>query len=297
MPRMKRLILGLIGLALVGAGLVLFLTRPDRVAEADLAGLTGDPMRGETLFHLGGCAGCHAAPGAKDAARLVLAGGVALPSPFGTFHAPNISSDPDQGIGGWDLDDFASAMRHGTSPDGAHYYPSFPYTSYARVPLQDLADLFAYLGTLPASATPSVPHDVPFPFNIRLGLGLWKALNLDPAPVLDRTDLSEAAARGRGMVEGLGHCGECHTPRDALGGLDLSHWLQGAPNPSGTGRIPALAGHEWAADEIAEYLKSGFTPDFDSAGGAMVEVIENTARLSDGDRAAIAAYIKALPKP
>ena len=294
---MKRLFLSLIGLAILVAGLVLFLTRPERVDVNAVATLSGDAARGERLFHLGGCTSCHAAPGAKGTDRVVMAGGVALASPFGTFYAPNISPDPAHGIGNWTLADFASAMRYGTSPDGAHLYPAFPYTCYARVPLTDLADLFAYLQILPPSAVENKPHDLPFPFNVRLGLGLWKALNLDPAPVIDPGSLSDEARAGQRLAEGLGHCGECHTPRDVFGGLDRSRWLQGAPNPTGDGKIPALAGHEWSAEEIAEYLKSGFTPSFDSAGGAMAEVVENTASLSDEDRAAIAAYIKALPKP
>lgn len=296
---MRRRQLVSFAIAAIAAAVAVFwiATAPRHIDRRDLDGLVGDPARGAQLFDLGGCAACHAPAGSKDADRLVLRGGVALASPFGTFYAPNISPDPAHGIGGWTLAEFVDAMRYGTAPDGGHYYPAFPYTSYGRVPLGDLADLKAFLDTLPASDVASLPHDVPFPFNIRRSLGGWKLLFLSSAPVVPEAGLSAQALRGRAMVEGLGHCGECHTPRGALGNLDYSRWMQGAPNPTGKGKIPALAGHDWSAGDIAEYLKSGFTPEFDSAGGAMAEVVENTARLSDDDRAAIAAYLKALPAP
>ncbi|MXU65982.1 c-type cytochrome [Oceanomicrobium pacificus] len=290
-------------LALLGlAGLALFwvLTRPERIDPDVLAGLAGDAARGERIFHLGGCASCHAAPEAEGEARLVLAGGRRLASPFGTFVAPNISSDPEHGIGGWTAEDLVNAMQFGTSPEGTHFYPAFPYTSYRRMDLGDIVDLHAYLGTLPPDATPSVGHDLPFPFTIRRGLGLWKRLHLKDGPVLPPESLSAEAQAGQVLVEGGGHCGECHTPRGLTGGLALGNWLAGAANPSGEGRIPDITPGpdgigDWSVADIAGYLTTGFTPEFDSVGGEMVEVVKNMAALPEADVQAIAAYLAEVP--
>lgn len=290
---MRKLLKILMILAVLGLAAFWFPTRPSRVDPAALAGLSGDVARGETVFWAAGCASCHAAPRAEGASRTTLSGGMAFPSPFGTFHAPNISPDPTHGIGNWSVTDLANAMLHGTSPQGAHYYPAFPYTSYARAALQDVADLHAYVMTLPASAIPSLPHDVGFPFNIRRTLGGWKLLFAGSGWV---TDVPPEHERGRYLVEALGHCGECHTPRNALGGLDYDRWLQGAPDPSGKGRVPAITPDrlDWSARDIAAYLATGFTPEFDSAGGHMADVVQNMAHLPESDLAAIAAYLKAL---
>ena len=288
----RALIGGLAALALAAAA-GLWLTRPQPLPAAALSSVTGDAARGAVVFAAAGCASCHRAPEALDGPLL---GGRAFASPFGTFYAPNITPDPQAGIGGWSDLELASAILRGVSPEGAHYYPAFPYTTYQRAEVQDVADLVAHLRSLPADPTPSRAHDVGFPFNIRASLGGWKLLFSDDGWVLDG-ELTEAQARGRYLVEALGHCGECHTPRNALGGLDRGRWLAGAPNPAGTGTIPNItpARLGWSDGEIAEYLKSGFTPDFDSAGGEMFEVVQNTAQLTDADRAAIAAYLKAVP--
>ena len=293
---MLRLLSGLALVAAAGLALGYAMTRPRPLPAADVAGLTGDPAAGERVFWASGCASCHAAPGATEDDRLVLSGGMRLASPFGTFVAPNISPDPDHGIGGWSLQDFASAVKRGVSPEGTHLYPAFPYTTYTRMELQDIADLKVFMDRLPASDRANEPHEIGFPFNQRMLLGPWKLLNLDSAWVM--VDPSDAeTARGRYLVEAMGHCGECHTPRNPIGGLDLGRWMGGAPNPSGKGRIPNItpAALDWSAGDIAYYLKSGFTPDFDSAGGEMSEVVTNMAHLPEADLAAIAAYVKALP--
>lgn len=279
-----------------GASALWVLSAPEPLSPAAMDGLTGDTERGRIAFAAAGCASCHTAPDAASADAPVLAGGQAFVSDFGTFYAPNISSDPTHGIGGWSDYEIANAVLRGLSPDMAHYYPAFPYTSYIHMDLQDVADLTAYMRTLPADATPSRDHDVGFPFNVRRALGLWKQAFVTDDWVMDLPD-DDTFGRGRYLVEGPGHCAECHTPRNALGALDRSAWMAGAPNPSGEGRIPnitpgALA---WTQSDIAAYLQSGFTPDFDSAGGSMAHVIRNTAQLTDDDRRAIAAYLKALP--
>ncbi|MCV6592723.1 MAG: cytochrome c [Silicimonas sp.] len=286
---------GLIFLSTLGAlalGAALWFTRPERVDLASLALPEGDAARGETVFWAAGCASCHKANGSDT--PLVLAGGQRFASDFGTFLAPNISPDPIHGIGEWTVEDFANAVWKGTSPEGRHYYPAFPYTSYARMSPGDLADLWAFFQTLPHSDSPSLPHELGFPFNIRASLGGWKILFAGvgftgPAP-------SPQIERGRYLVEALGHCAECHTGRNLLGGLDRANWLKGAPNPSGQGRIPGItpAQLKWSETDIAYYLETGFTPDFDSAGGKMADVISGLSQLPPEDRAAIAAYLKAL---
>lgn len=294
---LRRALLWMMAVAVVGAAAGWFLTEPGTEPEGALPNVAGDAERGREIFTIGGCVSCHAAPDAKGEQKLVLTGGRSFVTEFGTFYAPNISPDPEAGIGTWRAVDFVNAMKHGVSPEGRHYYPAFPYTSYARIKIEDLLDLWAYMKSLPMSAEANTPHAVGFPFSIRRGLGLWKRLYLDPAPVMQ---VGADLERGRYLVEGPGHCGECHTPRSAIGGPDLSRWLAGAPNPDGEGTIPNLtpAGEDiasWSEGDIAEYLKSGFTPDFDTVGGSMADVVENTGLLSDEDRLAIARYLKAIP--
>ena len=287
-------VIGFVAVALAGAGW--WITMPERVDPADYAGLIGVPGRGAVVFHAGGCASCHSSEGASAEGKLVLSGGRAFVSDFGTFHAPNISQDPDHGIGGWSVTDLATAMRHGTSPEGRHYYPAFPYAAYARVTAQDIADLHAYLITLPADATPDRPHDLRFPFTLRRGLGVWKALYVTDDWMVTG-DLTETEARGRYLAEALGHCAECHTPRGPLGGLVRDRWMAGAPNPSGQGTIPNItpAKLDWSEADLIAYFTSGFTPEYDTAGGSMAAVVESLAQLPEADRAAVAAYLKLLP--
>ncbi len=292
---------GLFALAvLAGFAVFWWLTRPAQLSPQTLAVLqshSADPVNGEAVYWAAGCASCHAQPGLEPNAptedRLRLTGGHAFATPFGVFHAPNISMHPTEGIGRWTLPEFARAVMLGVSPGGSHYYPAFPYTTYARATPDDIADLWAFWQSLPIDATPSQPHDVGFPFNIRRGLGLWKLLNLNENYVVEDTD-DPHLTRGRYLVEGLGHCAECHTPRDVLGGLDRSRWLEGAPNPAGEGRVAALPPTGWSAEDIAAYLQSGFTPSFDVVGGSMADVVANLSRIAPEDRAAIAGYLLAF---
>lgn len=287
---------------LAGAAAFWFLTMPQRL-DAETAALLekGDAARGERIFWAGGCTSCHARPKSEGDARLELAGGLELKTPFGTFVPPNISSDPQDGIGSWSAEEFGSAMLRGVSPDGRHYYPAFPYASYIRMKPSDVADLYAFMKTLPAVQGRAADNSLSFPFNVRRGLGLWKLLFLNPDPVVALPpDASEAAKAGQYLVEGPGHCGECHTPRDLAGGTDTSRWLAGARAAEGTGNVPNITPDDqgigsWSAGDIAGYLETGFTPDFDSVGGAMVEVQKNMAQLPAADREAIAAYLKAVP--
>ena len=257
--------------------------------------------KGKRIFYAGGCTSCHAKPGSQGEARLQLAGGLQLKTPFGIFVPPNISQDAKDGIGAWSEEDLANAMLKGVSPGGEHFYPAFPYASYARMKPSDIADLYAFLKTLPAVAGKAPGHTLGFPFNIRRGIGLWKLLYLSPQPVIALAEgTPDKVMAGRYLVEGPGHCGECHTPRDLAGGTKKAEWLAGATAAEGSGIVPNITSGEggigdWSEADIANYLETGFTPDFDSVGGAMVDVQRNMAQLTPEDRAAIAAYLKAAP--
>lgn len=273
-----------------------WLTKPNPLKAADVQGLTGDPSHGELVFLATGCASCHMADGASGSAELVLSGGQSFPSDFGTFKAPNISQDPEFGIGNWSLLDLANAVTRGVSPQGEHYFPALPYASYAKMQLQDVADLYTYLKTLPADPSPSQAHDLAFPFNIRASLGAWKLLFMSDDWALPG-NLPPTADRGRYIAEAMAHCGECHSPRNLFGAMQTSRWLAGAPNPSGKGNIPGLTPDQltWDAEEIVTYLTTGFTPDYDSVGGHMAHVVENFSKLPPDYATAVAAYLKALP--
>jgi mono/diheme cytochrome c family protein len=230
--------------------------------------------------------------------RLKLGGGLALPSPFGTFYIPNISPDPDDGIGRWSEADFVTAVLKGTSPAGSHYFPAFPYTSYQHARIEDVRDLFAYLKTLAPVTGKVRDHDVPFPFNIRRNIGVWKFLFMDGKPFVPDAAQSVSWNRGAYLVNGLGHCAECHSPRNFLGAIAAAQRFAGGPNPEGEGWVPNITQKgidDWSAKDIAYFLETGQMPDGDNAGGSMARVIKNTSQLSPGDREAIAEYLKSLP--
>lgn len=299
---LKKLAGGLILLIAAGVAGGWYLSAPVRLDPQAVAQLgPGDPLKGKRIFFAGGCTSCHAGPKAEGDARFELAGGVQLKTPFGTFVAPNISQDKTDGIGAWSAEDLANAMLKGVSPSGNHYYPAFPYVSYARMKPTDIADLYAFLKTLPAVAGKTADHQLSFPFNVRRGIGLWKQLYLDDQPVVAFPEGAPAEIlAGRYLVEGSGHCGECHTPRSFTGGTDKSQWLAGATAAEGEGIVPNITQGEgglgdWSQGDTASFLETGFTPDFDSTGGSMVDVQKNMAELTPEDRNAIAAYLKAIP--
>jgi mono/diheme cytochrome c family protein len=290
----KLLILAVI-LGVIGLAAFWVLTRPAVVEASALGSHTPNPDNGRTMFFAGGCASCHAT-NKDDATR--LGGGLGLKSPFGTFYVPNISSDRKDGIGQWTEAQFVTAMLKGTSPDGSHYYPSFPYTSYQRLRIEDLRDLFAYLKTLQPVQGKARSHDLPFPLTVRRTLGGWKLLFLDGEPF--RPDPARSAEWNRGayLVNGLGHCAECHSPRNLLGGIVASQRFAGGPNPEGEGWVPNITQarlKDWSESDVEEVLATGITPDGESVGSNMRAVVRNTSQLPAADRAAIATYIKSLP--
>lgn len=293
---MKRLGTAFTGLVLIGLATFSLVTQPRPTSTEVFATLTGDPVHGELVYTAAGCGSCHMAPGARGDAQMVLSGGQKFASPFGDFLAPNISTDQVQGIGGWTLPQFATAVMDGISPENEHYYPAMPYTAYGKMLPQDLTDLKAYMDGLAASDIASLPHEVGFPFNIRRTLGGWKLLFQNRNFVVSG-ELSLEVDRGRYIVEAMSHCGECHTPRNILGGLKTARWMGGAPNPSGPGTIPNITPGTltWDAQDIFTFLTTGFTPDFDSVGGSMAHVVDNMAKLPVSDVWAVVAYLKALP--
>ena len=292
---LRRLVVLALIAAVVGFGVFWVVTIPTTVPASALAPHTPNLDNGKTMFLIGGCASCHATPGQDDKTK--LGGGFGLKSPFGTFYTPNISPDPSQGIGKWTEADFVTAMVKGTSPDGRHYFPAFPYTSYQRIGTGDLRDLFAYLKTLPAVQDKSKPHDVSFPFNLRRTLGGWKFLFLDAKPFEGDPTKDAAWNRGAYLVNGPGHCAECHSPRNILGGIIASQRFAGGPAPDGDDFVPNITqkGLSMSHEQVVRLLETGETPDGDTVGGEMGKVVANTGKLSAEDRAAIATYIKSLP--
>lgn len=255
-----------------------------------------DLSNGELLVNAGGCSSCHGSVDQGKPDRQRLGGGLELVSPVGAFYVPNISSHPEDGIGGWTATDFLNAMQKGVSPSGKHYYPSFPYTSYARMKASDLLDMQAWLAGLPPVAGKAPDHQLSFPWSFRPAIGIWKRLFLNRDAVVDLSSQATELRRGQYLVEGPGHCGECHTPRNFAQAMDVRQWLAGAPDPGGEGRVPNLVEglEDWTADDIAYYLETGMDPDYDAVGGDMVSVQENISRLPDSDRDAIGKYLKAL---
>lgn len=255
--------------------------------------------RGAYLFRAGLCAGCHT--DVKGGGQ-PLAGGAVLVTPFGTFRGPNITPDPDHGIGRWTDADFIRAMREGVAPDGRHYYPAFPYTAFTLIADADLLALKAYIFSLPPAAAPSRAHDLSFPFGFRWLMWVWKWLNFTPGPFVPDPARSTDWNRGAYLVEGPGHCGECHTPRGFLGGMDRGMAYAGtADGPEGK-VVPNITPDgetgigSWSAVDLTYFLDTGILPDGDVAGGLMDAVIrEGTGRLSPEDRSAIAVYLRALP--
>jgi mono/diheme cytochrome c family protein len=265
-----------------------------RSASADQAQLD----RGAYIFTAADCASCHTNVKANGP---LLAGGRPLKTPFGTFYSPNITPDPEHGIGRWNDADFVRALREGVAPDGSHLYPVFPYTSFSRMTDQDMLDLKAYIFSLPPVAQPNREHEIDFPFGWRFTLGVWKLLNFTEGAFVPDPAKDAEWNRGAYLVEALAHCGECHTPRDWLGGLDQSRAFAGTTDGPDGDKVPNITPDKetgiggWSRADILRVLKTGMLPDFDAVGSAMGEVVQTTSRLTDADRQAIAVYLESLP--
>jgi len=301
----RKALLALFLVSVAGLAVFYFLTMPVAVPAAALPEHAPDLANGKYLFTAGGCAECHAAPlegcddlKIKDAESLT--GGRCLKTVFGTFNVPNISPDKETGIGTWTTLDFITAMKRGIAPDGTYLYPAFPYTSYQHMTYDDLIDLKAYLDSLPAVKSDVPPSKLRFPFNIRRGLGLFNRLYVDGKSFTPHPGASAKVNRGAYLVRGAGHCSECHSPRNLLGGIVKDREFAGAPSLEDRGSAPNITPSEdgigdWSEGDIAYLLETGNTPDFDVIGETMAPVQRNMAKLAPEDREAIAAYIKSLP--
>ena len=294
---LRKLAILVVILVVIGAAVFWFVTIPVTVPASALGAYTANLENGKTMFYAGGCASCHMSPNQDDKTK--LGGGRPLKSPFGTFYAPNISSDAKDGIGGWNEANFVTAMWKGTSPDGKHYYPAFPYTSYQRMQLNDVRDLFAYLKTLPPVSGKVRDHDLPIYFKIRRLLGGWKWLFLDGERFTPDPNRPSNWNRGAYLVNGPSHCAECHSPRNMLGAIIEDQRFAGGPDPEGgDGSVPNItqAGiKDYSEKDIEKILTTGDLPSGDSVGGSMAKVVGNVSQIPEADRAAIATYIKTLP--
>jgi mono/diheme cytochrome c family protein len=279
---------GTAALALVLALLV------SAVARADQAQLD----RGAYLFTAADCGACHT--NVKEKGPL-LAGGRPLKTPFGTFYTPNITPDPDTGIGRWSDADFKLALRRGVSPGNDHYFPVFPYGSFTKMTDPDILDLKAYIFSLPAVSHPNREHDIDFPFGWRFSVWFWKQLNFTEGPLAPEPARSPEWNRGAYLVEALAHCGECHTPRGWFGGLETSLAMSGTTDGPDGQKVPNITPDadtgigSWSAKDIVRVLRTGQLPDGDFVGSAMGEVVNGTSKLTDADRQAIAVYLLSLP--
>ena len=256
----------------------------------------GDARRGQYLAQISGCRACHTA---TTAGAMPYAGGRALKTLFGTFYGPNITPDPQAGIGRWTEDDFIRAMREGRRPDGAHLFPAFPYPSFTKIRDDDLRDLWAFLRTLAPSRQANRKHDLMFPFSSRSLVITWKKLYFKPGPMTDDPRQTPLVNRGAYIVQALSHCGECHTPRNLLGGPDQDRFLAGTKSGPEGKAVPNLTPaklKKWSDAELKDFLLTGLTPEGDVTAETMGEVVRDaTSRMTPNDLAAVIAYLRSLP--
>ena len=280
-------------LALAGAGFAALVYWPIG-AEPKLSSLEGDVQKGAYLARMSGCIACHS--NTKGGGK-PLAGGYEIPTNFGRFYSPNLTTDDEFGIGTWSIEDFSKAVRQGVSPNGEPYYPSFPYAFYAGFSDQDIADLWAAFQTVPAVAEPSKSHEMMPPFNWRAGLKLWRSLYFKQEAYTSEPTKSAAWNRGRYIVEAAAHCGACHTPRNLLGARQTELALSGSDQLPGGGSAAAITSEQlkqsgWTISSLKYALQTGLMPDGDVFGSSMGQVIrDQTAFLSEQDREAIAIYL------
>jgi mono/diheme cytochrome c family protein len=254
---------------------------------------------GEYLVHAGGCIDCHTA---EDKAAVPLAGGRSIETPFGIFYSPNITPDVETGIGAWSDDDFVNAFWLGENPDGDHYFPAFPYTSYTGISRADLLAMKAYLFSLEPVRQDTPEHELNWYLSTRMAAGAWKLKNFEPGRFISDAGKSDQWNRGAYLVRHLGHCGECHTPRGSLGALHFDRELAGYSGGPDGEKIPNITPHredgigKWSASDIDYFLEIGMLPDGDFTGSAMSAVIDNnTGKLTPEDRAAMVIYLQSLP--
>jgi mono/diheme cytochrome c family protein len=252
--------------------------------------------RGQYLAVVADCAACHTKPGGKP-----FAGGVALKTPFGTLVGPNITPDPDAGIGAWTDDQFVAALHDGRGRGGIRLFPAMPYPAYTKMTREDALAIRAYLQTIAPEPDKIEANRLPFPLSIRFNMAVWNALNFNPGRIEPDSSKSAEWNRGRYLVDALGHCGTCHTPKTLLGADNVSAYLQGgplqgwfAPNITADSR-KGVGG--WSIDEIVRYLKTGVSPDSIATGDMTEEIVHSSSKMTDSDLKTIAVYLKSLVTP
>ncbi len=264
------------------------------LSGAVAASAQGNAANGQYLAKAAGCVGCHTV---NKAGSTPFAGGRALETPFGIFYGPNITPDRETGLGSWSDEDFKRAIRLGERRDGSHYFPAFPYPSFTGMSDSDIQDLWAYLKTLPPAKQVNRDHELRFPYNLRFLVTGWKLMFFTPGPVAPPASTNAAVSRGAYLVGVLGHCSECHTPRNFLGGPDKKEMFAGAKIPEG--KVPNLTPtrlKKWSDAELTEYLMTGIAPNGDVVAEPMSEVVTNTtSKLTSADMAAMIAFLRSLP--
>ncbi len=302
---MKRIIAAGIIAAGVAATAGWIAGAPQPSDAASLAAHQPDIENGKRLYTASGCLSCHL-PAKDDAGadKSLPSGGHALVTPVGTFYPPNITPDPDSGIGGWTGIQFIDAVKHGISPQGRNLLPAFPYTSYIHMSDADVLDIKAYMDTLTpvqaANRAPDLLFGLPVETIMRRGVGLWKKVALQTGAFANDPARDDVWNRGQYLVTGPGHCGECHTPRNLFMAMDMSNWMAGGPHPEGQGNVPSLRtlkqrGRFKDVNDLATALEFGETLGYDKmSSGGMAAVQSNMAKLPAEDRIAIATYLMSL---
>lgn len=297
----KRNIRVLAFLAALGLAAFWLLSQPRPLALADIPAHTPDAANGEIFYNAGGCLACHKpGPELKGVDPALPAGGYLFKTPAGTLYPPNLTPDKATGIGGWSDLDFVNAVKRGISPSGRHYVPAFPYTSYAAMRTEDVLDIKAYLMTLQPVTSPRRTPDLPLAALMRRCIGLWKWFGLNTKIRQTDPTQSESWNRGSYLVNGPGHCAECHTPRNLIMARDNSRAFMGGPHPDGDGKVPSLRdligrGRYKDAGDIASALQHGEILGYDKvSSGGMGQVQRNLAKLPEADIQAIAVYLASL---
>ena len=300
MPR-ARVLTSIAVLAVAGLAVAWGMSAPHPLTAAEVPAHTPDIANGKELFNAAGCLSCHKpGPDLKNVDASLPAGGTPFKTPVGTFYPPNLTPDPETGIGKWTDAEFVNAVQRGVSPEGENLIPAFPYTSYARMKTSDVLDIKAYLDSLTPVVAPEKPAQIPAPWLLRRGVGIWKHLGFDTAQW--QPDPSKPAEWNRGayIANGPGHCNECHTPRNLFMAFDWSKQFQGGPHPGGEGKVPSLRdligrGKYTDASDLATAFQNGETMGYEHmSSGGMGEVQTNLSKLAEPDVQAVADYIASL---
>ena len=288
-------------LVVLGLGVFWIASSPRPLPQAAIPAHAANIANGEILFNAGGCKACHKPnPEVAGLDANLPSGGAPLKTPIGILYPPNITPDAETGIGKWTDLEFVNAIQRGISRSGQHLVPAFPYTSYAAMHIEDVLDIKAYLMTLSPVNAPRRTANIPLPFILRRGIGLWKWLALDTTPWQADSSQTETWNRGSYLVNGPGHCGECHTPRNFIMARDNSRFLMGGPHPEGVGKVPSLLGliersrYKDKADLVLAFQNGEVLGYQHISAGGMGQVQTNLSKLPQADVEAIAEYLVSL---